>query len=624
METEAIYVDSEDASMHSGSELGSPSPSPKPALEPLPSPSSPRKPLSSLSTATNNISSAHFETSPLSSPPRIPLSSLLRSKSRSTSPQPRQEITIPVLINAPALASKPTKPKSTKSKPAKSPSPSPPPLPKRIIGTIRLEIDLGGPNNYEVDIDSLAKAAGQRPPTPLAPVFLGKGDSSDSEPEPPAETTATTESPAQDTVKKRKKRKPVGAENYDTSDPFIDDSELAIDQRTFFAQTKQQGFYVSSGEVALLKDNSPKKPRSKRPPVLSLATPGAGPSSVKPTAKPVLEGTRESPIALMSDGEDAPPKTNGTTKKNGTVKKEETEGALDPGADQVGQKRKRNVPGTENGKRRKTTVEGHSFHPELQKAIDGLKVAIAQESWETKGKFPPGLKPILAEVALKAIKLDEYDEYFWSLMPTLFPYNKFTMTKLIKRTVYQDHVNLLNERSDNLLKELEDQAKNGFPKAEEEWEKGVKAWEKRQEKRVAEAEANGDASGNASMAGDDSGAPTRHGTEEMEVDEKDGPKEPAPKADPNSHPPPKKYRMTDSMKNIVWELVLLSNEGCRLENEKNTLEGSVLQVSEQGLRKVLYQKIVAAFPDGWMSSGQISRDVSAMKKRYEKEAMENE
>ncbi len=31
-------------------------------------------------------------------------------------------------------------------------------------------------------------------------------------------------------------------------------------------------------------------------------------------------------------------------------------------------------------------------------------------------------------------------------------------------------------------------------------------------------------------------------------------------------------------------------------------------MSEQGSRKVLYQKIVAAFPEGWMSSGQISRD----------------
>ncbi|KAG6862984.1 hypothetical protein C0993_000646 [Termitomyces sp. T159_Od127] len=91
-----------------------------------------------------------------------------------------------------------------------------------------------------------------------------------------------------------------------------------------------------------------------------------------------------------------------------------------------------------------------------------------------------------------------------------------------------------------------------------------------------------------------------------------------------SQPPGKKYRLTESMKAIVWQLVLLSNESCRLENEKNTLEGSVIQVSEQGSRKALYQKIVAAFPEGWLSSGQISRDVSAMKKRFEREAMEQE
>ena len=62
------------------------------------------------------------------------------------------------------------------------------------------------------------------------------------------------------------------SEYYDTTDPFIDDSELAVDQRQFFAQTKQQGFYVSSGEVALLKDkyvfkmtNTSSDPSSHRP-----------------------------------------------------------------------------------------------------------------------------------------------------------------------------------------------------------------------------------------------------------------------------------------------------------------------------------------------------------------------
>ena len=36
----------------------------------------------------------------------------------------------------------------------------------------------------------------------------------------------------------------------------------------------------------------------------------------------------------------------------------------------------------------------------------------------------------------------------------------------------------------------------------------------------------------------------------------------------DSHPPAKRYRLTDQMKQIIWQLVCLSNECCRIENEK--------------------------------------------------------
>lgn len=36
----------------------------------------------------------------------------------------------------------------------------------------------------------------------------------------------------------------------------------------------------------------------------------------------------------------------------------------------------------------------------------------------------------------------------------------------------------------------------------------------------------------------------------------------------DSHPPAKKYRLTDAMKSHIWQLVCLSNEVVRLENEK--------------------------------------------------------
>lgn len=100
-----------------------------------------------------------------------------------------------------------TKPKSTKPtssiaanghKP-RTPSPSPPPPPVRpALQTIRLEIKLGGFEDYEIDISQLSKETGQRPPTPPRAVSPQHDESSESEPE------AT-----KDDVKPKKKRKRV-------------------------------------------------------------------------------------------------------------------------------------------------------------------------------------------------------------------------------------------------------------------------------------------------------------------------------------------------------------------------------------------------------------------------------
>ncbi|KII84232.1 hypothetical protein PLICRDRAFT_46617 [Plicaturopsis crispa FD-325 SS-3] len=512
-------------------------------------------------TASSSSTAASVPASPSAKPPST------SGKPPSTSGDPLSTSGVPPSTTAP------TKPKSVRAHRPRSPSPSPPPPPPPLQ-TIRLDIKLGGPDNYEVNISGLAKSTGQRPATPV-PL---KHDTSDSE----GDAEEGGEKPALKTRKKT--RKSAVAEYYDLHDPFIDDSELAVDQRTFFAQTKQQGFYVSSGEVALLKDKTPsKKPKSKRAGILALSehinASHAGPSRI------VLEGTKDTPIPLLSDDED-----------------------------KLGTKRKRHPSSlSEGGKKRKVDI--NDFSPELQSALDELKAAISKESWESKGKFPPSIKPILGRVALRAVELNEYGERFFALMPSLFPYNKFTMTKLIKRTVFADHTRVLVQRQDALLAALRELVDNGFENAKEEWRRNVGQWEKRQKKAKAEANAEAGAAALESAAGTPTPTPTV--PREDSVDhEQDAPT--------TSHPPPMKYRLTDEMKVLVWRLVALSNDCCKLENEKNALEGSTLQVSEQGLRKVLYQKIVAAFPEGWMSSGQISREVSTMKKRLEKEAMEAE
>ncbi|OCH87699.1 hypothetical protein OBBRIDRAFT_759360 [Obba rivulosa] len=539
----------------------------------------------------------------------------------------------------PASSAAGAKPKSTKSA-ARTPSPSPPPAPARPpLQTIRLDIKLGGPEDYEVDISSLSKETGQRPPTPAAPPKRDTSDDSHSE--------GDDEGDGKKDKKKRRRRKNHASEYYDTADPFIDDSELAQDERTYFAQTKQKGFYVSSGQVALLNKTPTKKPKSKKvnilapsasvsaalssatlPPSImgSAGVPALG-SSSKPnaasTAKKMKQenGSRDSPIALYSDGEEDR-STHGVKRKSSDLLSIAT-----------------SVNGSINGdgtskKRRK---EVHPFSDEIEAEFSVLKEAISKENWESKGKFPPSIKPVLAKVALKAIILGEYDDNFFNAMPRLFPYNKFTMTKLIKRTIWKDHQNLLIDRQNALIEELGALAQEGFPKAKEEWEKSVHLWERRQERAKAEADAG---TAGHSVEGTPAATDSQHPTPKIPVSSL-APRTSLDEAGNDTglehdeakgkgqegrepHPPAQRYRLTDTMKQLIWQLVCLSNECCRIENEKNALEGVNQVVSDQGVRKSLYQKIVAAFPEGWLSSGQISREVSVMKKKYEKEVMENE
>ncbi|KAJ8509043.1 hypothetical protein ONZ45_g8762 [Pleurotus djamor] len=157
------------------------------------------------------------------------------------------------------------------------------------------------------------------------------------------------------------------SEYYDVNDPFIDDSELAIDERTYFAQTKQQGFYVSSGEVALLKDkSSPKKPKPKKhQPEASSSSSShthlAPSSSITGKSKDLLLTAGSMPLSDIDEGDASsralPPY-----------------GSLGLLGHVLAKDRKRYTTVVENGKKKKV-VDVASFHPELREAIGALKGA---------------------------------------------------------------------------------------------------------------------------------------------------------------------------------------------------------------------------------------------------------
>jgi Ubinuclein conserved middle domain len=129
------------------------------------------------------------------------------------------------------------------------------------------------------------------------------------------------------------------------------------------------------------------------------------------------------------------------------------------------------------------------------------------------------------------------------------------------------------------------------------------------------------------------------------------------------HPPAKKYKMTEMMKGLIWNLVCLSNECCRIENEKkyvprivhmtNTwlicyifplarwkalhrksankacVKHSTRKLSRRFLRGgcllVRYHgKVSTLVVNLGMMTDFIDSPVSVMKKKFEKEAMESE
>ncbi len=116
-------------------------------------------------------------------PPPVVIDAASSSEAASTADGARGRKSKPSSSNV-AAAPPGAKPKSTKSAVPRASSPSPPPPPARQpLQTIRLDIQLGGPEDYEVNIRELAKATGQRPATPAPEPKPDTSDESDGDDE---------------------------------------------------------------------------------------------------------------------------------------------------------------------------------------------------------------------------------------------------------------------------------------------------------------------------------------------------------------------------------------------------------------------------------------------------------
>lgn len=218
--------------------------------------------------------------------------------------------------------------------------------------------------------------------------------------------------------------------SYDTKDPFVDDSELGMDEPTHIVKTRSDGFYVALGPVELARAKmtrpSSRSESAFRSSIGSLGAregwAGYARQTNKLLAKRAASKKGQGPRTDKAESEAAPtPPADGTPSEPEPAPPRpvpEPKPAAEP-----------SPPASRRDKaeKKKNKYPVQPVHPQLQSMFDHLKTLVQRASFAVKTKFPPELKPPLIDTAKLAVELDEYNENFFNYLPSIFPYNRFTM-----------------------------------------------------------------------------------------------------------------------------------------------------------------------------------------------------
>ncbi|KAJ3415266.1 hypothetical protein HDV05_005276 [Chytridiales sp. JEL 0842] len=218
--------------------------------------------------------------------------------------------------------------------------------------------------------------------------------------------------------------------------------------------------------------------------------------------------------------------------------------------------------------------------PSVEAKVRIFKDEAAKESFEEKKHFPPNLRPFLLEASKEAAAQSVLDENFIKHIRKTLPYNSFTIKKLVARMLIPDALVYLRSEMDKKYLEIEQK---------------VKALCQQQEAvEVAEA------------------APPET-TEEV--------KEPTDSKETSSTPAAadkKKFKWSDDLRQYVSTICNMESESAELFNQSYIINNENTRSSEQGVRKAVYAKLVSYWPQGTMTTLEISVQYSAYKRKIDR------
>lgn len=482
--------------------------------------------------------------------------------------------------------------------------------------------------------------------------------------------------------RKKKKFDEYDIGQYDVRDPFVDDSELGVDEPTHSAKPSADGFFVTQGEVELEEAKAAAKDMrlnllqsyqtasGKRAPIpIGFGQSidgggGAGAISLRLGLKPendviVNELLAEKAVELglispAPEGDESRQSYFESRNKTPTSGPSLERRNMNPSDGQVVGSQNSPIKVDDNDEDHHQQPKAPSHIPStkyptravprrLEREFDNLRQKVSKESWLKKTKFPPSLREPLMQASKIAVALNEYNDNFFNWLPHIFPYNRLTLHKYTKRQFLSNHTDFMKQLQDINMSVLESQIKETLPILRQEYEEQMSKWTSTGG-QTSQALSNG-----VAAAEEETQLPDDNIEADVDAEEADKIEEEAA----NRGIPVKRWRWSEPMREVFFTIITIDNAMLDLRTEKmcvqenkvtvpsrfnfkltsliffsffssssssiRELEGSDEKASISNARKAIYKRIIELWPEkGWATTTNLSREYALYKRKVDR------
>ncbi|ORZ15130.1 hypothetical protein BCR42DRAFT_416468 [Absidia repens] len=369
--------------------------------------------------------------------------------------------------------------------------------------------------------------------------------------------------------------KDTKGDEYDYEDPFIDDSEMMLDESYEYSQPEFDGFFVYHGALDGSDNVSGTKKKSNAKKEKSTASTGKAKASTYHKGGPTMKKSTSATTTTSADTtKKASVKTNkGTAPTSASASKSAAN--TNSATNTTSSTTAKSAPSSSSS----TTSTGDSnkkpgkvsssklqpLHPTLEPLMEKIRVDRAKETFEIKSKFPSNLRPTVLEMATKMFRLyHKMDENVINHLMAILPYNRFTMKKFLTTKSGPGVVTEFQKEIDRLIEHLQKSVDEAMPEHLQQYEQKL--------------------------------------MEQQNQAVSDGPDV------------EKKFRCNETIRRTLYDILTLDMHSVNLSNEIAEFNGRNDMVeSETKARKLMYTKLLPCWPSGWMTTYDISRQYSTYK-----------